>query len=428
MRIGHPAKLHVSEGPLFTSRINIAPHSHPAKTVAGSVSNVVHVTSWLSRQGGGIPPVVWNLARQTTRSGIDCFVAGLKDRWIKEDCSAQRVPFVTGAIKGPVAFGYSPDLFAQVRSLVKPGGIVHRHGLWMHSGVVARKCARSAGCPLVVSPHGMLEPWALNNSRWKKHLAAALFENRNLRAADCLHALCTAEAESMRRYGLRNPIAIIPNGIELSELYPLPDADVITERFPELKDRRRILFLSRLHPKKGLETLFKAWRRVAPDFSDWCVLIGGAGKPIYEQELRLVVKDFGLEKSVHFLGPIYGREKKQALAAADVFVLPSFSEGFSVAVLEAAAVSLPVVLTRECNFPELEKAGGAIEISTDWQGIEAGLRQILELSDEQRIAMGCRGAELVQKSYTWPAMARKMLNVYQWLAGSGPRPEVVKVG
>jgi poly(glycerol-phosphate) alpha-glucosyltransferase len=271
----------------------------------------------------------------------------------------------------------------------------------------------------------MLEPWALKNSFWKKQLAGRLFENENLRAAGCLHALGTAEAENFRRYGLRNPIAIIPNGIELSELYPLPDADVITERFPELKDRRRILFLSRLHPKKGLGNLFKAWRCLSTDFRDWCVLIGGSGQPAYEQELRSLVKDFGLEKSIYFLGPIYGEDKKLALAAADGFVLPSFSEGFSVAILEAAAAGLPVLLTRECNFPELASAGGGIETSTELEGIEAGLRQMLALSEEQRNEMGRRGMELVQRSYSWPTIAGQMIEVYRWLLGSGAKPECV---
>ena len=360
-------------------------------------------------------------------TGIECSVAGLHDRWTDEDCSSQGVPFVTGAIKGPGAFGFSPKLFAQVRLLVKPKSVVHSHGLWMHPGVIARTCARQAKCPLVVSPHGMLEPWALDHSGWKKRLAAWMFENENLHGADCLHALCTQEAENCRRYHLRNPIAIIPNGIDLNELHPLPDANAITRRFPGVRDRRRVLFLSRLHPKKGLENLFMAWRRLAADHEDWCLLIGGSGEPEYELGLKSLVKHDGMEKSIFFLGPVYGEAKKEALAAADVFVLPSFSEGFSLAILEAAAVGLPVVLTRECNFPELARAGAGIEIAADVGGIESGLRQALEVTDEKRKVMGRQGRELVQKSYTWPAVACQMLNVYQWLAGNASKPDVVQL-
>jgi glycosyltransferase involved in cell wall biosynthesis len=401
------------------------PRSFPA--MAGAIENLVHVTPWLSRQGGGIPPVVWNLARQAMLTGINCSVAGLHDQWINEDCAAQKVPFVTGAIKGPGGFGFSPSLSAQVRRLVTPGSVVHSHGLWMYPGIIARECARNAKCPLVVSPHGMLEPWALNRSHWKKQLAAWMFEDDNLHRAGCLHALCRNEAENLRRYRLRNPIAIIPNGVDLNEFYPWPDADAITQRFPQVKNRRRVLFLSRLHPKKGLENLLMAWRKLAADFEDWCLLVGGSGEPEYEQRLKSIVEHDGMGKSVFFLGPVYGDAKKEALAAADVFVLPSFSEGFSMAILEAAAAGLPVVFTRECNFPELAKAGAGIETSANSGEIEASLRQVIAMSGETRKSMGQRGKKLVQKSYTWPAVATQMLEVYQWLAGNASKPGIVEL-
>ena len=280
----------------------------------------------------------------------------------------------------------------------------------------------------------------------EKKLAAWWFEDKNLRKADCLHALCAAEADNFRRYGLKNPIAIIPNGVDMSESGKHPPAqsygatwkseignlpaaaDTMAEKFPGMKGRRRVLFLSRLHPKKGLSNLLQAWRAVARDFKDWCLLIAGAGQPAYERELQILVKDFVLEKSVIFLGPMYGEDKRQVLAAADAFVLPSFSEGFSVAILEAAAAGLPVILTRECNFPELANRGAAIEIAPQASDIEVGLRQMLELSGEQRKAMGRRGLELVKQSYTWPVIADQMCRVYAWLAGNSSRPEAVKVG
>jgi poly(glycerol-phosphate) alpha-glucosyltransferase len=391
------------------------------------IENLVHVTTWLSRQGGGIAPVVWNLARHIMMQGIDCSVAGLHDRWIAEDCSAQRVSFVTGAIKGPGAFGFSPRLSAQVRLLVKPKSVVHSHGLWMHPGVIARQCARHAKCPLVVSPHGMLEPWALSRSRWKKRMASWMFEDENLRRADCLHALCAPEADHFRRYHLRNPIAIIPNGIDLADFYPLPDPSALAKKIPDVQDRRSVLFLSRLHPKKGLENLLEAWRKLAPDFENWCLLIGGSGEPEYERKLRSIVEHTGLKKSVIFLGPIYGNAKKEALAAAEIFVLPSFSEGFSVAILEAAAFGLPVLMTPECNFPELAEVGAALETPAHPEGIESGLRQLLAMSDDLREVMGQRGKDLVQKSYTWPAVASQMLSVYAWLAGNASKPECVQL-
>jgi poly(glycerol-phosphate) alpha-glucosyltransferase len=388
---------------------------------------VAHVTSWLSRQGGGIPPVVWALARETSRRGFPCSVFGLKDQWTDQDCTGNHVPVVAGRIWGPKAIGFSPGLTAQLRAHIRPGGIIHSHGLWMHPGTAARKCAVKGRYPLVISPHGMLEPWALEHSRLKKRIAACLFEDKNLREANCLHALCEAEAGHFRRYGLKNPIAIIPNGVDMPELRS-PTSDLRPPPWSGFIEpgQKVLLFLSRLHAKKGLANLLQAWQAVAGDFKDWRLLIAGAGQPAYEMELKARVKEYALEKSVLFLGPLQGRDKRQVLAAADAFVLPSFSEGFSVAILEAAAGGLPVLLTPECNFPELAKSGAAIEISPQATAVEQGLRQILKHSDAERKAMGQRGQDLVKQNYTWPVIAARMCRVYEWLAGNASRPDDVK--
>lgn len=386
--------------------------------------NVIHVTSWLSRTGGGIPPVIWALARESSLGGIKTSVVGLDDEWVKYDCKNGNFEFSTGEIVGPKAFGFSPELRNLLQTYVQPRGIIHNHGLWMYPGLAARKCAGKNNCRLIISPHGMLEPWALNHSSWKKKLAETLFESKNFQKADCLHALCAAEAVNFRRYGLKNPITIIPNGVDLEEFQVQPD-NAIREKIPELNGRRRILFLSRLHPKKGLDNLLQAWKKAAPDFKDWQLLIAGSGDPAYEKKLKDLSHDLILSKSIVFLGSLYGETKKQILAAADVFVLPSFSEGFSVAVLEAAAAGLPVLLTPACNFPELAKSSAAIEIPTDPSGIENGIRRILELPEEQRREMGRRGHGLVKRSYTWSAITQQMLHVYNWLDGTAAEPETV---
>ncbi len=388
--------------------------------------NVVHVTSWLSRNGGGIPPVIRALAKETGRLGIHSPIVGLMDKWVKDDCRDEAFHIFAEKIIGPDALGYSPGLRKQLRLQAKPAGIIHSHGLWTYPGLAARKCAQENGCRLLISPHGMLEPWALRNSRWKKKLAERIFERRNLEKADCLHALCQAEAENFRRYGLKKPIAVIPNGVGLDELEMHPQ-DAIIEKVPELKGCRRILFLSRLHPKKGLVNLLNAWKRMMPDFREWRLFIVGGGEPGYVNELKDIAKKL-LPMGVVFPGPLFENDKRQILAAADVFILPSFSEGFSMAILEAAAAGLPVLLTRECNFPELAKSSAAVEISPDVLGIEAGLRQVLGLTEDQRKAMGNHGRTLIRKSYTWPAIAKQMCLLYDWILGNGPKPEFVDLG
>lgn len=390
--------------------------------------NLLHITSWLSRRGGGIPPVIWALARESRRLGLAVEVAGLQDEFLSADALPAGVTLLAGHVAGPRGLGYSTGLRRLVGDRPRPGGIIHSHGLWMYPGLLARQRSEKSRCPLMLSPHGMLEPWALKRSRLKKRLAAHFFEGRNLHFAHCLHALCVPEAENFRRYGLRNPIAIIPNGVDLAEGDPMPDYDAVTQWVPEAKGKQRVLFLSRLHPKKGLPNLLRAWQRLAERFGGWFLLIAGPEEAGHEAELKLLASELGLARSVKFLGPVYGGEKRQLLAGADVFVLPSFSEGFSMAILEAAAAGLPVLLTDQCNFHELAAAGGAVEVSPDQAAVEAGLKRLLELSEAQRIDMGRRGMDLVSGSYTWPAIARQMLQVYEWLLGAGPVPGTVKLG
>jgi len=386
---------------------------------------IFHVTSWLTRQGGGIPPVIWSLTREFRELGMKAFVAGLRDEFLGADCGHDEVLFVAGKVLGPGSFGYSRELGDTLSGRLGSNSVVHSHGLWMHSGVAARNASINANVPLIISPHGMLEPWALANSKWKKCMAANLFENRNLRSAQCLHALCEAEAENFRAYGLKNPIAIIPNGIEPAEFNAMPAYEQIESVHPSFKNKRRLLFLSRIHPKKGLEHLLQGWRKVVADFPNWQLVIAGGGEAQHEAHTRALVKKLGLDGNVTFPGPVYGEEKRIALGGADAFVLPSFSEGFSIAILEAAASGLPVLITPQCNFPELVSAGGGFEMEPNVAGCESGLRQLLSLLPEQRKEMGRKARNLIHVNYTWRRVARKMLEVYCWLLNQGPRPGFV---
>jgi poly(glycerol-phosphate) alpha-glucosyltransferase len=240
--------------------------------------------------------------------------------------------------------------------------------------------------------------------------------------------LCASEAENFRKYGLRNPIAIIPNGVELETSGSDRDPEQFQREHPDLKGRRLLLFLSRVHPKKGLPDLLRAWAKVGAGDRHWSLLVVGPNELDHETELRQLAAELAITRHIHFMGPAYGAEKRKFLHAADGLVLPSHSEGFSMAVLEAAAAGLPVLFTKECNFPELAAAGAAIEVSAGPTGIPQGLEQFLNLTDAQRHLMGSRGRELVEQSYTWPAVAGEMARVYEWLATKSPKPDCVELG
>jgi len=391
------------------------------------------LTASISRRAGGLFNSVRSLSKSLSAfPGVEVSICGLHDGFTDQDGAAWRpLSFQAHSVIGPRAFGFSPAL----RDFVLSGGfdIVHLHGIWQHPSAVASQWHWKRRRPNVISPRGMLEPWALQNSRWKKRIASWLFENRNLRTASCLHALCQTEADNFRRLGLRNPIAVIPNGVDMSGLQVRPGRGVLEARFPVLRGHRWILFLSRIHPKKGLPHLLRAWAALqkkddgGPKTAEWVLTIAGWDQGEHEAEMKQLAAELGLEQQVCFTGPLHGQEKLAALAGAELFVLPSFSEGFSMAVLEASAAGLPVLLTPQCNFPELAKAGAAIEVAPDVAGCEAGLRQMLGLSDAERRAMGQRGKDLVAGSYTWPRIAEQMLGVYHWLLEGGTPPACVRL-
>jgi poly(glycerol-phosphate) alpha-glucosyltransferase len=265
----------------------------------------------------------------------------------------------------------------------------------------------------------MLELWALRNARWKKRIAGAIYENQHLRGAACLRALSEAEARSIRGYGLRNPICVIPNGIDLPDLR---ESDAKTQS----ESRRTLLYLGRLHRKKNLANLIRAWKKafnsVGPNGDSWVLAIAGWDQGGYESEL----KQIAVGASVVFLGPRFGVEKSECYRTCDAFVLPSLSEGLPMTVLEAWAYAKPVLMTPECNLPEGFSAKAAVRIGTSSDDIAAGLNQLAEMSDGDRIAMGARGRDLVSKNFSWPRIGEEMRAVYEWVLG-GEMPNTVRL-
>jgi glycosyltransferase involved in cell wall biosynthesis len=281
---------------------------------------------------------------------------------------------------------------------------------------------------VVIAPHGMLEPWALKRSAWKKKLFWWLVEGDNLRHSACLHALNNAEAANFRQLGLRNPIAVVPNGVLLPT--KVPDLLDFERAFPAAVARPILLFLARIHPKKGLPSLLDAWAALAKEGllkDGWLLVIAGPDQLGHEIEMRERARLLGLEHNVLFTGPLRGDAKASAFSAARGFVLPSHSEGFSIAVLEAMSFGLPVVLTRQCNF-DVAKLGAGWVCEPDSASLVRALRDFLESSDDARKEMGRKGRDVVRAEYTWDMAARKLLQVYAWVLGGGQRPASVELG
>jgi poly(glycerol-phosphate) alpha-glucosyltransferase len=279
---------------------------------------------------------------------------------------------------------------------------------------------------LIYSAHGMLDPWAVRNSKWKKRLVGSLWEDKSHRSASCFHVNSTIEYLTLRSYGLRNPVAIIPNGVDLpdpSMLEPAPWSADIT-------GHKVLLYLGRLHPKKNLPALLAAWRSVrdrrATGASEWLLVIAGWDQNSHEAQLRQQARDVAIEESVHFVGPLFGVAKTGAYQHAEAFVLPSLSEGLPMVILEAWAYGKPVVMTPDCNLPEGFAARAALSTGKTAESIAETLRELFGMDEAERKQMGERGTSLVSKKFTWPRIAEEMKQVCEWAVEGGTPPSCIQ--
>jgi poly(glycerol-phosphate) alpha-glucosyltransferase len=372
-----------------------------------------------TRKAGGIFAVMLAHAKELRGVGIDVTVHCIEDELTESD----RPSWNTVALRTYAAtqkrFALAPGLRPAL--LRDNYDIVHQHGLWQYPSIAVSQWRRHTGRPVVISTHGMLEPWALANAKTKKKIAAWLFERSNLAGAACLHCF-SAEVAGIRAFGLRNPIAIISNGAEI------PDTHTEPTRPSWLPNdgRRTLLFLGRLHPKKGIRetldawALLSAWRREVTDA--WRLVFVGWDDGGHADAFVAHARSLGLA-DVLFPGPTYGEEKNAAYAHADAFILASHSEGLPMAVLEAWSHGLPVFMTRECNLVEGFAEGAAIEVTTEPAALAAVLGD--HLAGEDLGGVGVRGRVLVQQRFSWPAISGQIEALYYWLARSGPRPAFV---
>lgn len=301
-------------------------------------------------------------------------------------------------------------------SLIQQKDLVHIHGLWEPHCALTARVARGNDRPYMVSAHGSLERWAYSQKSWKKKPYTWLVERQTLNRAACLRALTRSEIEDYRRIGVSAPIALIPNGVSIPQD---TSSDAFLESFPELQNKSLVLFLGRIHYKKGLDILCRAWAGKSRQGRQ--LVIAGPKDSRTFQQIRSLVRSLGIERSVTFTGMLHGGMKWSALAASDLFVLASRGEGFSMAALEAAGMGVPLLLSDCCNFPEVADLDCGWIVRPEIGPVAEALNDAWEKSPGKREAMGLRCQQMIQDRYTWKAIARQMSEVYQGLlAGTGP--------
>lgn len=384
------------------------------------------VTTCVSRNAGGLFHSVRRLAQTTAAAGVGVEIFSVRDEWTEEDLPAWRplVPRVFDR-SGPARLAWAPELGKELLRFDPEDAVVHLHGLWQYASLATLRWRTKTGAPTVISPRGMLDPWALANSKWRKRAVGLLYEYRNLRSASLLHALNDSEYRSMRAFGLKQPIAILPNGVDIPSESELVSAD--PSPLPATwAGKRVLLFLARVHPKKGILPLLEAWKKIGAGRRDWRLALAGPDENGHAAEVSRALADLGLGDEVVLVGPQYGTAKRNWLLAADAFVLPSHSEGFPMAVLEAMAHRLAVIMTEECNFPEAFDAGVAFSARPKSASLAEALERLFSLADAERKEMGASARTFVESTYGWSTIAEQTIEAYRWLLAGGSAPSFVR--
>lgn len=307
---------------------------------------------------------------------------------------------------GPAKVYFAKGLEREARKLVAESDVVHGHGFYVFPNWAVGAQAVSKHKALVYHPQGMFEPWILERSRWKKRLVSLLFENRNMGQCRLWRALTAREADQIRRQGFTAPIVVAPNGVRLEDYDTPPTEGAAVVRWPaRAREKKRLVFMARLHPKKGLDLLIPVWSKLQQHHAAWELIIAGPDEGGYRATVEALIKQLNAGSATTLVGSVSGNAKRELLKGADLFILPSYSEGFPVSVLEAMACGVPVIGTDGCNFDELGTEGGGWLAKATTESIQMKLAEALECSDAERQQRGQAARKLIERRYTWPRIA-----------------------
>lgn len=379
---------------------------------------VIHVVPAISETTNGPTYTVVRLCEALIRAGDQVTLAAMDWSPVPSKPEFSRT-FLMGP--GPKRLGRSPELSRWLLHETTTGmvDVIHSHGMWQMCTVYPGKAAKTGNTKLVISPRGALSSWAMSHGSCFKGIFWRLFQRSALSQAACFHATAESEHADIRRLGFTQPVAIIPNGIDVPELAQ-----------KQCRDTRTVLFLGRLHKIKGVDILLEAWAKVMDHFPHWRLFIVGTDasygdKGGYLQEMKALAFKLQL-KRLEFRGPLYGEVKLSAYREADLFVLPSHSENFGVTVAEALAAGTPVIVTKGAPWEGLETHHAGWWINVGLDALVTALGQAMAESSDELTQRGLNGREWMMKDFSWTSIGIRMDHTYRWLIDGGKAPSWVK--
>jgi poly(glycerol-phosphate) alpha-glucosyltransferase len=380
------------------------------------------LTAYVTRNAGGLLPAIMDLFHSYMKkykqddislfSNIDAYTNIDLKQWYPIKVSVFSNQFGK--------FLFSPTLKKAIFN--NDHDILHLHGLWQYPQLLAYKWKnKNPERKLIVTTHGMLDMNLLKmRSTLKRMIGMTLFPKKVFNNVDCYHALNLAELDALRKYGIKSPIAVIPNGVTIPE-----NNTGITPT----DGKKHLLYLGRIHPKKGLDLLLKAiYELMIEDkelLNDWILDIVGWGQVGFDERMKKLTFSLGLSDYVHFHDALFGDEKVKMYRMCNGYILPSLSEGLPMTVLEAWSYKKSVIMTEECNLFEGFEFNAAIKIHANVASIKNGLRLFFKLKEKERIQLGINGYNLVLRKFTWDRVSENMRKVYLWLLNEEERPDFI---
>lgn len=308
--------------------------------------------------------------------------------------------------------GLSAAFLRDIRTLSREPCILHGHGVWRLANLFPLLVKPGSPARIVCSPRGMLSAWSLQYKAHVKKPFWHLFQKRALDRCHCFHATAPVELEDIRRLGFRTPVTVIPNGVDMPALPK------------ETQRGKSIVFLSRIDPKKGLDILLPAWTSIAHEFSDWNLVIAGPLTGAYPESVKTLARKLNAPR-VTFPGQVLGTDKLNLLSGASLFVLPTYSENFGIAVAEALAHGTPVITTTETPWTDVAGRSCGWCVNPDEDSLREALRAALNTSLPELHQMGQRGREWMDRDYSWKHIAEQMSQTYEWLLTGGQHPDYI---
>lgn len=403
---------------------------------------ILHVIPGLSPSLGGPPQVALNLVFALRECGVDAEIvattydgSGFLDvplnqrinyHWSDNpNCTVPVwfLPYQPPALK---EFIFSPALTKWLWNHVQEYDVLDNHYLFSYAPTCAATIARWKGVPYTVRTMGQLTSWALAQSRSKKQIYTALAERRNLQRAAAIHCTSPSEIEDVRNFGINIPTITLPLGVNIPSIDSEAKAK-IRQRYHIPVDTPIVLFLSRLHYKKRPELLLKSLQRLQADGRKFHVILAGSGETSYVSELQSLVATLGMSDRVSFPGMVVGKEKDLLFQGSDLFVLPSFSENFGIAVAEALIVGLPVVITPGVQIaPDIAAAQAGLVVEGEVDSLAQAIEHLF-ISPERRQQMGKNGIKLAKERYSWRTIAQHLIPAYQTIAAQKKLPASVSL-